>query len=588
MGIIVLQFLHHLKVFNSAARLSHTNLTIHPKRYYYSVMIIEEVPTLEPAEIFELIKDLEKPFILSGEGRYTYLGAMPYMTLITVKDGPSVKTTLRYGNGEETTYEDPFRALKDTIKGKVVNGDKQGDEQGGEKSPFPFTSGAVGFLSYDLKCLVEGRLKGAKIDPHIPLALFNFYDPIIVHDGEENKTYIAGRGGTGRGRLEEEERRSERMEEFRSILYEADAIGIRAEGHGIGAERFGALRGYTGRGPATDPTQIIPAGEALGGGSTALQSTDEESSHLRTDRTREEYIKGVLKAKDYIKEGDIYQINLSQTLTLETKLEPSDIFKTIWETFPAPFSYYLDTGEVKVIMNSPERLLKVTGGVIETSPIKGTRPRGESPSEDREKIKSLKESTKERAEHVMIVDLERSDMGKVSERGSVRVERFEDVSTLPNLHHMVSVISSTLKSDLSPIEALKALFPGGSITGAPKVRAMEVIEEIEGRPRGLYTGAVGWIDSSGDMDMAMAIRTATYHKETLRLDVGGGIVADSVPEDEYDETILKASDFILALNKGRTTPLEIREPGGKGAQVRSNSRAGSNRDLGPLRQVKGE
>jgi para-aminobenzoate synthetase component 1 len=207
----------------------------------------------------------------------------------------------------------------------------------------------------------------------------------------------------------------------------------------------------------------------------------------------------------------------------------------------------MDMGDFQIISNSPERLLKTEGTSAETSPIKGTRPRGRTPEEDKRFIWALKNSAKERAEHVMIVDLERSDLGAVSAPGSVNVTEFEAVKTFPGLHHMVSTISSTLES--SSLECLRAIFPGGSVTGAPKIRAMEIIDELENAPRGLYTGGLGWVDFSGDMDMTMAIRTAVYKDGALYLSVGSGIVADSKPEEEYDETILKAKDFFDAIIK---------------------------------------
>ncbi|MBE9531579.1 MAG: anthranilate synthase component I family protein, partial [Proteobacteria bacterium] len=247
--------------------------------------------------------------------------------------------------------------------------------------------------------------------------------------------------------------------------------------------------------------------------------------------------------------GDIYQINIAQKFNVPWAGEPFTLFKSVTEESPAPFSTFLDFGGFQIISNSPERLLKIEGNTALTEPIKGTRKRGETEAEDLALIKELKESTKERAEHVMIVDLERNDLGMISLTGSVQVTDFERVLTLPGLHHMVSSVTGQVKEGLGSLKCLERIFPGGSITGAPKFRAMEIIDELEPERRGLYTGALGWMDFSGDLDMSMAIRTAIYKDETIHLSVGSGIVTDSIPKEEYDETILKASAFFKAINK---------------------------------------
>jgi para-aminobenzoate synthetase component 1 len=262
--------------------------------------------------------------------------------------------------------------------------------------------------------------------------------------------------------------------------------------------------------------------------------------------TKKGYIDAINKAQSYIAAGDIYQINLSQRLTIPWACDPFALYAALLDERPARFSSYIDCGAFKIISNTPERLLKVENGVIETQPIKGTRPRGSSTEEDRRLVEELRKNPKERAEHVMIVDLERNDLGRVSIPGSVEVKDFEKIETYPGLHHMVSTVRGRLKPWIDGLMALRATFPGGSVTGAPKIRAMEIIEELEPIPRGIYTGGVGFIDFNGTMDISMAIRTALYKDGLLHLHVGGGIVADSVPEAEYDETILKAEDFLEA------------------------------------------
>jgi para-aminobenzoate synthetase component 1 len=360
-----------------------------------------------------------------------------------------------------------------------------------KKGPLPFTSGAVAYFSYDLKGVVEPGVDFRKKEgPAIPLFMGGLYDPVFVYDHEESMGHLASRSAS-----------PERMAIFRELLETA---------------------------PSFEPAAIPKA------------------KGFSSDTTKEEYMASVRKAKEYIAAGDIYQINLSHRLTIEWKGDPFALYMKLLETHPAPMSSYLDFGGFQIISNSPECLLRVASGVAETCPIKGTRKRGGGPVEDKALVEELRASRKERAEHVMIVDLERNDLGKVCLPGSVEVSSFEEIVTYPHLHHMVSTIRGKLSSIDSPA-ALRALFPGGSITGAPKVRAMQIIDEIEKSARSIYTGGIGWFDASGAAEVSVAIRTAVYKDGLLHLSVGGGIVADSVPEDEYDETILKAQDFLRAL-----------------------------------------
>ena len=194
-------------------------------------------------------------------------------------------------------------------------------------------------------------------------------------------------------------------------------------------------------------------------------------------------------------------------------------------------------------------MLKVNNGIAETSPIKGTRPRGKTPKTDKALMRELRTSTKELAEHIMIVDLERNDLGKICEFGSVKAQTLQKIYTYPTLHHMVSTIKGKLRDKMDSVDCIRSLFPGGSVTGAPKIRAMEIIEELEPTPRGIYTGAIGYIDFCGNIDLSMVIRTAILKDKKLYLHVGGGIVADSNPDEEYEETMLKAKAFFEAMKE---------------------------------------
>ncbi|CAG0932443.1 para-aminobenzoate synthetase component I [Planctomycetaceae bacterium] len=419
---------------------------------------------MTPAAAFLALRKLGQPFVFSGSARagrrYSYAGAGPMPV--------------------DAAGADPFAALSKALGEKT------------EAGPFPFTTGAVAYFSYDLKSMVEPGVRfREKSGPAIPLFIAGIYDPVFVYDHKEEKGYIASRSAP-----------PERLASFTELLAGAPAL------------------------------KAAPVPKAKG---------------YRSDTTREEYMAAVERAKEYIASGDIYQINLSHRLSIEWDGDPFSLYMKLIETHPAPMSSYLDFGGFQIISNSPESLMSVKDAVIETCPIKGTRKRGRGPEEDIALMEELRVSRKERAEHVMIVDLERNDLGKVCLPGSVEVSSFEEIVSYPHLHHMVSVIRGALPASTGSPEALRALFPGGSITGAPKVRAMEIIDEIEKSARSIYTGSIGWFDLSGSSEVSVAIRTAVYKDGFLHLSVGGGIVADSVPNDEYEETMLKAQDFLKAL-----------------------------------------
>jgi para-aminobenzoate synthetase component 1 len=250
--------------------------------------------------------------------------------------------------------------------------------------------------------------------------------------------------------------------------------------------------------------------------------------------------------QDWIRSGDVYQVNLSRRLEF-APASPAlarRLYADLATRAPAPFAAYLEGGDHVVVSNSPERFLRTVGARVETCPIKGTRPRGRHPEEDRWLAKELLASAKDRAEHVMIVDLERNDLGRVCEIGSVRVDRLAALRTYPTVHHLVSSVQGCLRDPGDLTGLLRATFPGGSITGAPKIRAMEIIDSLESGARGVYTGAIGMIDAAGDIDLSIAIRTAVVARGRLSLHVGGGIVADSDADEELQETRDKASAFV--------------------------------------------
>jgi anthranilate/para-aminobenzoate synthase component I len=265
-----------------------------------------------------------------------------------------------------------------------------------------------------------------------------------------------------------------------------------------------------------------------------------------------DFVAGVHRILAYEAAGDAYQVNLSRRLTAAWAGEPAEIAALLRAAAPAPYATFIaeDSGAA-LFGNSPERFLALDAdGFVETCPIKGTRPRGASPAEDQAAIAALRASAKDRAEHVMIVDLERNDLGRVCRPGSVEVETLARVVSLPTVHHLESTVRGVLRPGVGLAALIAATFPGGSITGAPKRRAMQIIDELERRPRGVYTGATGWLGAAGDLDLAVAIRTATLQAGRLELSVGGGIVIESTPEGELAETEVKARAFAALAGAG--------------------------------------
>lgn len=264
--------------------------------------------------------------------------------------------------------------------------------------------------------------------------------------------------------------------------------------------------------------------------------------------SRADYIRIVRRGQDYIAAGDIYQVNLSYPWLAPwpQELDPVAFYERLCAASPAPHSAYLDLGGTQVFSASPECFLRMSGRRIVTRPIKGTRPRGSDRREDRKMVAELRGSPKERAELVMITDLERNDLGQVCEFGSVRVTELLGLASHPQVHHLVSTVEGTLRADVDPVAAFIACFPGGSISGAPKKRALEIIRELEPHDRGLYTGAIGYFGFNGESQFSIAIRTAWRTGDLVQFHTGAGIVADSVPELEYEETRHKAAGLLRA------------------------------------------
>jgi para-aminobenzoate synthetase component 1 len=282
-----------------------------------------------------------------------------------------------------------------------------------------------------------------------------------------------------------------------------------------------------------------------------------ENTLLKSNISHEEYIKAVAAAREYICAGDIFQVNLSQRFEADLNIPPYELYQRLRRINPAPFASYLNFDDVSVVSASPERFLKIRGDWVETRPIKGTRPRGKSGAEDKALAQELLSSAKDRAENVMIVDLERNDLGRVSRYGTVKVTELAILETYPTVFHLTSTVVGRLSPGKSRIDLLKATFPGGSITGAPKVRAMEIIDELEPTRRSVYTGSIGYLSFDGGMDLNIVIRTFVIKGSKAYFQVGGGIVYDSEPEAEYQETLDKARALIQALQLSSKVAVEV-------------------------------
>jgi para-aminobenzoate synthetase component 1 len=331
-----------------------------------------------------------------------------------------------------------------------------------------------------------------------------------------------------------------------------------------------------------DDLQVFEVGQSLGQAAPSLHAprSDAPRSALRSNFSRDAYYRAVLRAKEYIAAGDIYQVNLSQRFQCEVDASPTELYSALRAANPAPYCAYLDIGEAQILSTSPECFLRMDGRSVVTRPIKGTRPRGTTAVDDERQARELLASPKDNAELVMITDLERNDLGKVCEFGSVSVSELVRVETYATVHHLVSTVEGTLRPDVSHVDCVRACFPGGSITGAPKIRAMEIIDELEPHARGVYTGAIGFFGFNGLSQFNVAIRTAVYQPQPvcgssdskserpgstlsvadeirshgagggrLTFHAGGGIVADSEPEAEYAETLAKAEGIIRGLNQ---------------------------------------
>lgn len=443
---------------------------------------------------FAAFLDLPYPVLLdspqSGNtpARYSYLAADPFMVVRSKDQQVSVEK-----RGEISVLEgSPFDVLRDLL-GRYRTAPVAGLP--------PFQGGAIGYLAYELAHHLELLPGAAENNLGLPELNIAFYDWVVARDETTGETW-------------------------------AIATGLPDGGEAGARDRLDWIEERIHKPPATASTPR-PAVTA---------------SRVTSNFTKDAYLRAVRTVKDYIAAGDVYQVNITQRFEADITGDPWELYRRLRHVNPSPFSAYLGFPEVSVLSASPEEFLKLEDGLLRTRPMKGTRPRGISASEDRKVASELLASEKDRAENVMIVDLMRNDLGRVCVPGSISVPELFAIEEYPTVYQMVSTVTGRTYAGVGPVEILEACFPGGSVTGAPKIRAMEIIDEIEPVQRSVYCGAIGYIGFDGSLLMSVPIRNILVTGNKAYIQVGGGIVADSDPDAEYRESLDKAAGSLMALD----------------------------------------
>lgn len=454
-----------------------------------------------PISAFRKLETDDYCFLLeSVEGneltnRYSFIGRNPFMTFKSYGDDVEITdyngvVTKRKGNPINILSE-----YSDKYKSPIIEG-------------LPgFCGGAVGCFAYDVVRLTENLPNVPEDDLNQPDMHFMFTDEIIAFDNKAKSLILMVNIHPGDNLRFRYDRAVERLMEIRSELSAPLTIKEKPKS------------GFRG---ASEP---------------------------KSNFTKEQFCENVEKAKEYIKNGDIFQVVLSQRFEIENYSDPFNAYRAIRVINPSPYMYYLKFDDYQIAGASPELLVRVEDGIVSNSPIAGSRPRGKTPEEDKQNELDLIADPKENAEHIMLVDLGRNDVGKVSEFGSVKVTRLKYIQRFSHIMHMTSDVQGRLRKDKTPFDALKSVLPAGTLSGAPKVRAMEIIDELENRKRGFYGGAIGYIGFSGSLDSCITIRTALFKDNKAYVQSGGGIVYDSVPETEYMESVNKAMAMIKAIER---------------------------------------
>jgi anthranilate synthase component 1 len=443
--------------------------------------------------------------VIGGEkvGRFSFLAAEPFLSLEAY--GEKVSIT-KDGATEELTSSNPLDELRRRVHEIRV-----------AKLPGlpPFTGGAVGYAGYDTVRYVEHLPNAPEDDRGLPDLSFAFYDHMIVFDNVQKTAIVVA-------------------------LARSEERGTRSEGKQLRAAYDDACR------------RVDRLVEKLAAPSGELQPADiviggEVGLKCKSNLTQGEYEAAVQKCVEYIRAGDIFQVVIGQRLAVPLEVDPFEVYRTLRVVNPSPFMFFLRTPKCTLVGSSPEIMVRVVDGKVTVRPLAGTRPRGKTDEEDRRLAEELLADPKERAEHVMLVDLGRNDVGRVAKYGSVEISDVMVIERYSHVMHITSNVTGQLTDDRDAFDALAACLPAGTVSGAPKVRAMEVIDEVEPHRRGPYAGAVGYIDFAGNMDTCIALRTIVIQDGMAYVQVGAGIVADSVPEREYEETMNKARGLLKAI-----------------------------------------
>ncbi len=434
--------------------------------------------------------------LLSGgsqdSARYHILATRPWLTCSAFGE----RIRLEYDRHSSEFEQDPFDCVSRLLQANRITN---------PNPKLPIAAGLFGYFSYDLKDRIENLPKTCLDDLHLPDLYLTAPSILVIQEIR-----------TGTSHLCLPLRRHQ------------------TETHLDEQRRFLASRGRSK--PPVEQQESAP-------------------SALRSNYSKDAYLGSLEKIKEYICSGHVYQVNFSQRFRLDAARRGYPLFQQLFAQNPAPFFAYVNAGDHEIVSTSPERFLHRSGPALETRPIKGTRPRSESPEEDQRLKTALQESPKDRAELSMIVDLLRNDLGKVCLPGTVRVAEHRRVETYANVFHLVSIVTGELAPETDSMDCIKAAFPGGSITGCPKVRSMEIIDELETHRRHIYTGSIGYCSFHDTLDLSIAIRTATLLKDSILFSVGGGIVYDSDPDEEYDETLHKGRTLMRVL-QGDTAPAQ--------------------------------
>ena len=446
----------------------------------------------------------------SAQARYSFVAAKPFLSLRAFGS----RCELFYERGTRSPlvqFGNPWHIL-DRLMARYELLDEP-------DLPLPL-GGCFGYWGYDLKNFVEPKLRCRAVnDLELPDCHVGFYGSLAVFDHHLGKTWIVTTG--------------------------LDADGSRSDRNTRAQESF--WRNHLTGAPSVER------------GAWSVETTHAAGQLMKSTFTRQHFIQAVERAQHYIRAGDIYQVNLAQRLAADCGYSGWEFYQLLADVSPAPFSAYLDCGGFQIASSSPELFLRLSGPHILTRPIKGTRPRSNDPTRDAQLTYELQTSPKEMAELVMITDLLRNDLGRVCEYGSVQVPELVRLERYPQVQHLVSTVEGRLRTGVTHFGAFASCFPGGSITGAPKIRAMEIIDELEPVTRGPYTGAIGYLGFNRESQLSIAIRSAIVRDGTAWFYAGAGIVADSVAEAEYEETLAKAQGFLTALELQRHR--WVREPG---------------------------